>query len=337
MLGCDSCDKWFHGSCMNIDKETGDALSKWICPMCSKMPLPIPEHQQDENVVTSSEDLKSSIVDDRNADISPHAPDPKSLWPPFGLRNCEQAIQKLGEPGDSDVEDFDPNRVNMQSNLDIKLKRSSSCLPDNSNVLLVASVASLAAPMSQEPFSPNNENLLLAEAAQSIALMNNSNAFNLNSGAPSKQSQEKLHRQHPQLCSTDSIQTNLQSTSFATKSSVDGNTNLTSYRGASNKSNVNVNSSMLDLVQTAESVLNEESTRTPFSQNSLVGINAKVISAPPHQIQNYSPTKPEIYDRSEACNFNDCNGSIVDAPNTRALHTAMPIDSGTPSDTSHPK
>ena len=23
MLGCDNCDRWYHGSCMKIDKETG--------------------------------------------------------------------------------------------------------------------------------------------------------------------------------------------------------------------------------------------------------------------------------------------------------------------------
>ena len=36
MLGCDNCDRWYHGSCMKIDKETGDALSKWICPPCTR-------------------------------------------------------------------------------------------------------------------------------------------------------------------------------------------------------------------------------------------------------------------------------------------------------------
>jgi len=340
MLGCDSCDKWFHGSCMEIDKETGDALSKWICPMCSNSPLPKSEQNQNETFAISTEDLKISIVDDRNADISPHAPDPKSLWPPFGLRRSEQAIQVLGEPGDSDVEDFDPNTVNLMRTPDNgDLEKSSRSLPDNSNVLLVASVASLAAPMSQEPFSPNNENSLLAEAAQSIALMSNSNAFNLNLGGPSYQSHEKQSWQHPQSHSTEDVKTNLQctsSTSCATKATVDGNTHSTCH-GVSNVSNAGGDNSMLDLVKIAESALNEESTSTPFGQISSAGINANVTPATQHHRQNHNATRPEIYALSEARNFNECNGAIVNVPNKHSLTSALPIDPTLPSDSSHTK
>lgn len=340
MLGCDSCDKWFHGSCMEIDKETGDALSKWICPLCSNSPLPKSEQNQNENFATSLEDSKISIIDDRNADISPHAPDPKSLWPPFGLRRSEQAIQVLGEPGDSDVEDFDPNTVNLLRNPDNgDFERSSTCLPDNSNVLLVASVASLAAPMSQEPLSPKNENSLLAEAAQSIALMSTSNAFNLNSGAPSYQSHGKQHWQHPQSHSTGDVKTNLQcisSTSCATKASVDGNTHSTCH-GVSNVSNAGGINSMRDLVEIAESALKEESTSTQFGQISSVGINANATPAPQHHGQNNNTTRPETYALAQARNFNECNGAIVNVPNKHSLPSALPIEPTLPSDSSHTK
>ena len=111
MLGCDNCDRWFHGSCMKIDKATGDALSKWICPPCTKG-----IYVQDTaaaNVATET----NTVSDDDNKfvnpmeqkyhlDISSHAPDPSELWPPFNLRNDKEAVEVLGKAGESDNEDF---------------------------------------------------------------------------------------------------------------------------------------------------------------------------------------------------------------------------------------
>ena len=110
MLGCDNCDKWFHGSCMKIDKATGDALSKWICPPCTKG-----IYVQDSAAANVAE--TNTVSDDDNKfvnpmeqkyhlDISSHAPDPSELWPPFNLRNDKEAVEVLGKAGESDNEDF---------------------------------------------------------------------------------------------------------------------------------------------------------------------------------------------------------------------------------------
>lgn len=119
MLGCDNCDRWFHGSCMKIDKATGDALTKWICPPCSRLPtngLPPPPHAQQSNTLVNEtsksvqESGTSLLIQPPSAqplnDISPHAPDPNSLWPPLGLRDDKEAVEGLGKVGDSDNEDF---------------------------------------------------------------------------------------------------------------------------------------------------------------------------------------------------------------------------------------
>ncbi|KAF4587121.1 Set1 complex component spp1 [Ophiocordyceps camponoti-floridani] len=37
MIGCENCEDWFHGECINITKETGESLiEKFICPNCTK-------------------------------------------------------------------------------------------------------------------------------------------------------------------------------------------------------------------------------------------------------------------------------------------------------------
>ena len=35
MIGCDSCDGWFHSWCLGVDEaELKDKLGKWVCPWC---------------------------------------------------------------------------------------------------------------------------------------------------------------------------------------------------------------------------------------------------------------------------------------------------------------
>ena len=112
MLGCDNCDQWFHGSCMKLDKEACEALSKWICPPCSNKVSVESVQVEERNAAVSdkkhpAQEMKSIIIEDKHEDVSPHAPNPLTLWPPFGLRSCESAIEALGKLGDSDCEDFD--------------------------------------------------------------------------------------------------------------------------------------------------------------------------------------------------------------------------------------
>ncbi len=112
MLGCDNCDKWFHGSCMKIDTATGDALSNWMCPPCSEG-KPVQDAITEQKVAQSAGDKTAQDIantlpqpQQHHLDISPHAPNPISLWPPFGLRCSKEAIEALGKVGDSDNEDF---------------------------------------------------------------------------------------------------------------------------------------------------------------------------------------------------------------------------------------
>lgn len=114
MLGCDNCDRWFHGSCMKIDTATGDALSNWLCPPCSEgnsaqavnAEINSVELDGDKNML--DQEYSNPIPQPQHhLDISPHAPNPISLWPPFGLRDSKEATEALGKVGDSDNEDFE--------------------------------------------------------------------------------------------------------------------------------------------------------------------------------------------------------------------------------------
>lgn len=35
MLGCDTCDEWYHGDCVGITEEQADALGNYVCPPCA--------------------------------------------------------------------------------------------------------------------------------------------------------------------------------------------------------------------------------------------------------------------------------------------------------------
>jgi hypothetical protein len=35
MIGCDGCDEWYHGPCVNVSKAQGDALNEYTCPACA--------------------------------------------------------------------------------------------------------------------------------------------------------------------------------------------------------------------------------------------------------------------------------------------------------------
>ena len=117
MLGCDNCDKWFHGSCMKVSKDVGEALTKWICPSCTtKVPQSVlegikAEHKaivEDQKVKATKPVQEVKPVED----ISPHAPRRETLWPPLGLRGSQKAVEAFGNEGDSDTEDFVAPPVN---------------------------------------------------------------------------------------------------------------------------------------------------------------------------------------------------------------------------------
>lgn len=117
MLGCDNCDKWFHGSCMKVNKEVGEALTKWVCPSCTtKVSQSVLESiKAEQKAITESKECQpvQPVPEVKPVeDISPHAPSLNSLWPPLGLRGSQKAIDAFGKVGDSDDEDFVAPPVN---------------------------------------------------------------------------------------------------------------------------------------------------------------------------------------------------------------------------------
>ena len=35
MIGCDTCDEWYHGPCVGITESQAARCERWICPRCS--------------------------------------------------------------------------------------------------------------------------------------------------------------------------------------------------------------------------------------------------------------------------------------------------------------
>ncbi len=90
MLSCDKCDRWFHGRCMGITKEDSEALSSWICHPCLGQPRPQVAFQQSPTLVT---DCDSEIEDFSPTTAAKDQPS----WPPYGLRDSQEALDALGD------------------------------------------------------------------------------------------------------------------------------------------------------------------------------------------------------------------------------------------------
>jgi hypothetical protein len=99
---------------MKIDKTTGDALSNWNCPQCSKSVPAKADDVNDKSVIPNGDQkhhaqenfAKPVFAQQPLLDISPHAPNPMTLWPPLGLRGSKESVEALGQVGESDNEDF---------------------------------------------------------------------------------------------------------------------------------------------------------------------------------------------------------------------------------------
>ncbi len=75
---CVHCEYWFHFSCYSLDVGQ---CSEIICPLCSK---------------PFQGKAKSSIQHSTDDNFSSHAPDPLTMWPPFGLGGSEGAEKAFG-------------------------------------------------------------------------------------------------------------------------------------------------------------------------------------------------------------------------------------------------
>jgi DNA primase len=51
MIGCDKCERWYHGPCVGVGKQAADSLDDYLCPLCTQAagvpyafgpPLPLP-------------------------------------------------------------------------------------------------------------------------------------------------------------------------------------------------------------------------------------------------------------------------------------------------------
>ena len=92
MVGCDKCDRWYHGTCVGISGAEGEDLEHWFCPECKGLPVdpkPLIEKFHDT--------FECEVDDSEDDDVASKAPDPAALWPPFGLKDSKTALEALGK------------------------------------------------------------------------------------------------------------------------------------------------------------------------------------------------------------------------------------------------
>ncbi|CAD0094334.1 unnamed protein product [Aureobasidium mustum] len=83
MIGCDSCDEWFHGDCVGISQEEGASIDEYTCPECRKGVRSPTVASKDSGIVLedndkaendSEEKLQAWILSHLEAEIDKHAP-----------------------------------------------------------------------------------------------------------------------------------------------------------------------------------------------------------------------------------------------------------------------
>lgn len=92
MFTCEFCKKRFHESCMKSKKvfSSNEQTEQLACPCCKEAGT-----ASDHKLIIGSpvEIVKDSL---HQSDVSPHAPNPFELWPPFGFHKSQTAIQAFG-------------------------------------------------------------------------------------------------------------------------------------------------------------------------------------------------------------------------------------------------
>jgi heat shock transcription factor 2 len=67
MIGCDSCNDWFHGSCIGITEDDGNKLEKFVCARCT---LRQSDDTNDMQVDSSDEKFVNDLFHSFDSDIS---------------------------------------------------------------------------------------------------------------------------------------------------------------------------------------------------------------------------------------------------------------------------
>lgn len=96
MVGCDQCDRWFHGHCVLVDKNTpDDDLTGWKCPTCQGRPTDSVDlyldsfHDKYDVDADDCEYLEREVISSKVFEYD-------CLWPPFGLFSSANAQEVLG-------------------------------------------------------------------------------------------------------------------------------------------------------------------------------------------------------------------------------------------------
>lgn len=184
MISCDGCDKWYHAVCVKFDSDKEGDDSKWLCPPCkanaaeadaaAAAALNVPVAAGDATPASGHATRSTAVVDGKTTisstsaegkaektkdplpkpavdewsfddEISPHAPNPETLWPPFGLVSSDKALKALGVSEVSAVPTLTPEVLRGVVQGSAYLKATAKNLPPISAPAAPAPVPALPA------------------------------------------------------------------------------------------------------------------------------------------------------------------------------------------------
>jgi len=100
MMSCNKCNELFHEKCINanidLEREKESGKNEWFCKSCASTGEEITSQNGNGKIKGNKYDQNQIIDYVIDEDVSPHAPNPMKLWPPFGLADTAEAATALG-------------------------------------------------------------------------------------------------------------------------------------------------------------------------------------------------------------------------------------------------
>lgn len=92
MIGCDSCDDWFHGSCVNMTEKGSVILIKYVCPRCTEAGKAVSIFKRKCRLPECNLPVQYEAHVEGETDVTPKS---KYCSPEHGMEFFKQLVDKI--------------------------------------------------------------------------------------------------------------------------------------------------------------------------------------------------------------------------------------------------